>query len=41
MYQKYSNANKFSDWLRDLMRLALDPLESGSLVVPDVTEDDV
>ncbi len=41
MYQKYSNANKFSDWLRDLIRLALDPLESGFLVVPDVTEDDV
>ncbi len=40
MYQKFSNANKFSDWLKDLIRLALDPLESGSLVVPDVTEDD-
>ncbi len=40
MYQKFSNANKFSYWLKDLIRLALDPLESGSLVVPDVTEDD-
>ena len=40
MYQKFSNANKFSDWMKDLMRLALDPLESGSLVVPDLVEDD-
>ncbi|MCD6538230.1 hypothetical protein J7L18_06440 [Candidatus Bathyarchaeota archaeon] len=26
-YQKYANAQKFSDWLQDLLRLALKPLE--------------
>lgn len=26
-YQKYVNADKFSDWLQDLLRLALKPLE--------------
>jgi len=26
-YQKYANADKFSNWLQDLLRLALRPLE--------------
>lgn len=34
-YQKYSNAGTFSSWLRDLIRLALVPLESGLLKIPD------
>ncbi len=32
-YQKYANANIFSDWLKDLVKLAVIPLESGSLKV--------
>jgi hypothetical protein len=40
MYQKFANANKFSDWLKDLTRLALAPLEDGSLKIIDITEDD-
>ncbi|MBS7652678.1 MAG: hypothetical protein QXD04_00120 [Candidatus Bathyarchaeia archaeon] len=34
-YQKYSNAKTFSSWLRDLIKLALVPLESGILKIPD------
>lgn len=41
MYQKYANANKFSDWLKDLAKLALEPLENGSLEIIDMTEDDL
>jgi len=26
-YQKYANAQRFSDWLQDLLRLAVKPLE--------------
>ena len=26
-YQKYANAHRFSDWLQDLLRLAIKPLE--------------
>jgi hypothetical protein len=33
-YQKYANANKFSDWLKDLIKLAVIPLEIGSLTLP-------
>jgi hypothetical protein len=33
-YQKYANANIFSDWLKDVIKLAVIPLESGSLKVP-------
>ncbi len=33
-YQKYANANLFSDWLKDLLKLAVIPLESGRLKVP-------
>ena len=40
MYQKYANANKFSDWLKDLSKLALEPLENGSLEIIDDMEDD-
>jgi hypothetical protein len=40
MYQKFANANKFSEWLKDLIRLALAPLEDGSLKIIDITEDD-
>lgn len=30
-YQKYANAMRFSDWLKDLRRLAIIPIESGEL----------
>ena len=33
-YQKYANANLFSDWLKDLLKLAVIPLESSTLKVP-------
>jgi len=33
-YQKYANANLFSDWLKDVLKLAVIPLESGRLKVP-------
>jgi len=29
-YQKYANAQTFSDWLADLIKLAIRPLERGS-----------
>jgi len=38
MYQKYANALRFSDWLKDLVKLALEPLESGALPLPDPEE---
>ncbi len=34
-YQKYSNARTFSGWLRDLIRLAVVPLEAGILKIPE------
>ena len=34
-YQKYANSNTFSNWLRDLIKLAVLPLESGELATPD------
>ena len=40
MYQKFANANKFSDWLKDLQKLALEPLENGSLEIIDDMEED-
>ncbi|MBN2334046.1 hypothetical protein JXL21_00705 [Candidatus Bathyarchaeota archaeon] len=40
MYQKYANANKFSDWMKDLMRFALEPLETGSLQLPEEPEEE-
>jgi DNA-binding transcriptional regulator GbsR (MarR family) len=40
MYQKFANANKFSDWMKDLLKYALEPLESGSLELPDELEEE-
>lgn len=34
-YQKYSNAITFSGWMKDLIRLALEPLESEDLKIPE------
>ncbi|MCW3992633.1 MAG: hypothetical protein NWE79_07975 [Candidatus Bathyarchaeota archaeon] len=34
-YQKYANAETFSSWMRDLIRLAVIPLESGGLKIPE------
>ncbi|MGD2201595.1 MAG: hypothetical protein PVJ38_08200 [Candidatus Bathyarchaeota archaeon] len=30
-YQKYANARTFSDWLKDLVKFAVTPLEEGEL----------
>jgi hypothetical protein len=30
-YQKYTNADTFSDWLKDLIKLAIVPIESGAI----------
>jgi len=40
MYQKYANANRFGEWMKDLLKLALEPLESGSLKLPDEPEEE-
>jgi DNA-binding IclR family transcriptional regulator len=40
MYQKYANANRFGEWMKDLMKLALEPLESGSLQLPEEPEEE-
>lgn len=40
MYQKFANANKFSDWMKDLLKYALEPLESGSLTLPEENEEE-
>ena len=34
-YQKYANADTFSVWLKDLIKLAVAPLESGQLKLPE------
>jgi len=34
-YQKYANADTLSSWLKDLIKLAVVPLESGTLTIPD------
>ncbi|HUS78383.1 MAG TPA: hypothetical protein VM050_06970 [Patescibacteria group bacterium] len=34
-YQKYANADTFSNWLKDLTKLAVVPLESGALKLPE------
>lgn len=39
MYQKYANALNFSSWLKDLIRLAIEPLENGELTIPDDYEE--
>jgi len=41
MYQKYPNAQTFSGWMRDLIKLALEPLESGQLRLLETIEDEV
>ena len=33
-YQKYANADKFSDWLKDLIKLAVAPIETGDIMPP-------
>ncbi len=35
LYQKYANAGTFSEWLKDLIKLAVSPLESGALKLPE------
>ena len=40
LYQKYPNATNFSNWLKDLIKLALEPLENGKLTLPAEKEDD-
>jgi len=40
MYQKYPNATTFSAWLRDLQKLALEPLENGQLALPEEKEEE-
>ncbi|MCJ7574087.1 MarR family transcriptional regulator [Candidatus Bathyarchaeota archaeon] len=37
-YQKYANAQIFSGWFKDLIKLAIEPLESGALALPDEDE---
>ena len=34
-YQKYANAETLSDWLKDLIKLAIIPLEAGTLQIPE------
>jgi predicted HTH transcriptional regulator len=33
-YQKYVNSDTFSNWLKDLIKLAVAPLETGALSLP-------
>ena len=40
MYQKYPNATTYSSWLRDLLKLAFEPLENGQLPLPEEKEDE-
>jgi hypothetical protein len=35
MYQKYANAYSFSSWMKDLIKLAIEPLENGQLEIID------
>jgi hypothetical protein len=37
-YQKYTNAQTFSGWFKDLIKLAIEPLESGALALPKEDE---
>ncbi|MBS7620362.1 hypothetical protein KEJ21_06950 [Candidatus Bathyarchaeota archaeon] len=34
-YQKFSNAETVSSWLKDLIKVGLLPLETGSLTIPE------
>ena len=40
LYQKYPNALTLSAWMRDLLKLALEPLENGSLPLPAEDEEE-
>jgi DNA-binding IclR family transcriptional regulator len=40
MYQKYANALRFSSWLKDLIKLALEPLENGQLKLIEEEDDE-
>jgi len=37
-YQKYANARIFSDWLKDLIRIVIVPLERGEIELPKPKE---
>ena len=39
-YQKYANAHRFSDWMKDLVKLAVEPLENGRLGLPKEEEEE-
>jgi hypothetical protein len=34
-YQKFANADLFSEWVKDLIKLAVVPLESGDISLPE------
>jgi hypothetical protein len=38
MYQKYANAHTMSNWMKDLIKLALEPLENGQIPLPEQEE---
>jgi len=40
LYQKYPNALTISAWMRDLLKLALEPLENGQLALPAEPEEE-
>ena len=40
MYQKYANAITFSNWLKDLIKLALEPLKNGQLKLIEEEDDE-
>jgi len=40
LYQKYPNSLNFSNWLKDLIKLAIEPLELGQLTLPLIEEED-
>ncbi len=40
LYQKYPNAITLSGWMRDLLKLALEPLENGQLPLPADSEEE-
>jgi len=34
-YQKYANAGTFSEWLKDLVKFAVVPIETGRMELPE------
>ena len=38
MYQKYANAHTMSNWMKDLIKLALVPLENGQIPLSEQEE---